>query len=81
MAWRVLDSGDQVWSVQAAAEMRPDAKVWQLVLSFRARDAAAGPQSFWAAYPLESSSKSSLFKAADRLTDEAIREVLAQHLA
>ncbi len=79
MTWRVLDNGSEVWHVQAAAEMRADLKTWQLVLSFRARDPIGEPRSFWAPYPLESHSKSGLFKAADRLSDEAIREVLAQH--
>ena len=81
MAWRVVDNGDEVWHVQAAAEMRADVKVWQLVLSFRSKQAKAEPRSFWAPYPLESSSKSSLFQAADRLSDDAIREVLVQHLS
>ena len=81
MAWRVLDNGDEVWHVQAAAEMRPDVKVWQLVLSFRSKQAEREPRSFWATYPLESSSKSSLFQAADRLSDESIREILVQHIS
>ncbi len=81
MAWRVLDNGGEVWHVQAAAEMRPDIKVWQLVLSFRVRDTGREPGSFWATYPLEASSKSSLFQAADRLTDDALREVLVEHLS
>ena len=81
MAWRVLDNGDEVWHVQPAAEMRADVRVWQLVLSFRSKQAASEPRAFWATYPLESSSKSSLFQAADRLSDDAIREVLVQHLS
>ena len=81
MAWRVLDSGGEVWHVQVAAEMRPDIKLWQLVLSFRVRDAGREPESFWATYPLEATSKSSLFQAADRLTDDALREVLVEHLS
>lgn len=81
MAWRVLDNGDQVWHVQPAAEMRANVNLWQLVLSFRSKQAASEPRAFWAAFPLESSSKSSLFQAADRLSDDAIREVLVQHLS
>jgi hypothetical protein len=80
MTWRVVDNKGEEWHVQAAAEMRPDVKVWQLVLAFRARGADRQPRSFWAPYPLESSSKSSLFQAADRLSDDAIRQVLVQHL-
>jgi hypothetical protein len=81
MPWRVIDSGGEVWHVHPAAEMRQDAKLWQLTLSFRAKDPQREPKAFWAAFPLESSSKSSLFQAADRLSDEAIKEVLAQHLS
>ncbi len=79
MAWRVIDTGDEVWHVQPAAEMRADVKVWQLMLSFRAKKTGGEPHAFWAQYPLESSSKSSLFQAADRLSDEALKAVLAQH--
>ncbi len=81
MAWRVLDTGDEVWHVQAAAEMRADVKVWHLVLSFRSKQTKREPRAFWAPYPLEASSKSSLFQAADRLPDEAIREILSQHIS
>lgn len=80
MAWRITDNEGKVWQVRAAAEMRSDVKVWRLVLSFRAT-VPGEPRSFWAPYPLEASSKSSLFQAADRLPDEAIRQVLVQHLS
>lgn len=81
MAWRVIDTGDEVWHVQPAAEMRADATTWQLTLSFRVRDSDREPRAFWASFPLESASKSSLFKAADRLTNDALKEVLVQHLS
>lgn len=81
MPWKVIDTGEEVWHVQPAAEMRADVKVWQLMLSFRAADSERQPRAFWAPFPLESSSKSSLFQAADRLSDESIKEVLSQHLA
>jgi hypothetical protein len=81
MAWRVIETGEEVWHVQPAAEMRPDAKLWQLTLSFRAAKSEREPQSFWASYPIESYSKSSLFQAADRLTNDTLREVLVQHLS
>ncbi len=81
MAWRVIDADGEVWHVDPAAEMRANVKMWQLMLSFRAKNAEREPRRFWAPYPLESSSKSSLFKAADRLSNEAIKEVLSEHLA
>jgi hypothetical protein len=61
--------------------MRPDARMWQLTLSFRAARTDREPRTFWASFPLESASKSSLFQAADRLTNDTLREVLVQHLA
>ena len=81
MAWRVIETGDEVWHVRPAAEMRPDARTWQLTLSFRAADATREPRQFWASYPLDSSSKSSLFQAADRLPTDALREILVQHIS
>jgi len=81
MAWRVIETGEEVWHVQPAAEMRPDAQMWQLTLSFRTAKTDREPRSFWASYPLESNSKSSLFQAADRLTNDNLKEVLAQHVA
>jgi hypothetical protein len=81
MAWRVIDTGQEVWHVQPAAEMRPNASSWQLTLSFRATKTEREPRSFWTSYPLESNSKSSLFQAADRLTNDTLKEVLAQHLS
>jgi hypothetical protein len=81
MAWRVIETAEEVWHVQPAAEMRPDAKLWQLTLSFRAAKSEREPRSFWASYPIESYSKSSLFQAADRLTNDTLREVLVQHLS
>ena len=81
MAWRVLENGEDVWHVQAAAEKRPESKVWQLVLAFRQKDVESEPHRFWAPYPLEADSKSSLYQAADRLSDDAIREILVRHLS
>ena len=81
MVWRVIDAEGHRWNVHPAAEMRPNVRMWQLMLSFRATDAEQEPRTLWAAYPMESSSKSSLFEAAERLTDEALKEILAQHLS
>jgi len=80
MAWRVIDTAGETWHVQAAAERRADTNLWQLSLSFRASNAAQRP-AIWAQYPLESMSKSSLFHAADRITDEALKQVLVEHIS
>ncbi len=80
MPWRVIATEGGVWHVQPAAERRPDAKLWQLVLAFRAVDSDAEPRTFWASYPIESASKSAVFAQADRIPDEALRRVLAKHV-
>ncbi len=80
MAWRVIATEGEVWHVQAAAERRANVNLWQLMLSFRAANAGGQPRTFWAPYPLESVSKSSLFLQADRIPDEALRAVLEQHI-
>ncbi len=79
MAWRVIDIEDEVWHVQAAAERRPDGTRWHLTLSFRCYQGDRKSNAFWATYPLESGSKTSLFALADRIRDDELREVLAQH--
>jgi hypothetical protein len=80
MAWRVIATNNEVWHVQAAAERRANGQLWQLMLSFRTTETDCPRKNFWAPYPLECVSKSSLFLQADRITDEALREVLEQHI-
>ena len=79
MAWRVVDAAGEKWQVQPAAERRANAQFWQLILSFRANSPER--RAFWAPFPIESMSKSSLFYQAERISDEALRDVIAQHLA
>ncbi len=80
MAWRILSREGEVWHVHPAAERRANQATWQLMLSFR--NSTQGPRrSFWASFPLESSSKSSLFLQAERIPDEALQELLSQHLS
>ena len=79
MAWRTIETEDEVWNVQAAAERRSDVNLWQLSLSFRCQDGERKSSSFWATYPLESVSKSSLFALADRIEDAELRRVLDEH--
>lgn len=81
MAWRILSREGEVWHVQPAAERRANQATWQLMLSFRARTSDERSRAFWASYPLESSSKSSLFMQAERIPDEALHEVLSRHLS
>ena len=83
MSWRVIAHGDQVWHVDAVAERHANTAAWQLVLSFRvaASEPLAGRRSFWTPYPLEATSKSSLFNQAERIPDAALTELLAERLA
>ncbi|MFQ5704511.1 MAG: hypothetical protein ACE5HT_10875 [Gemmatimonadales bacterium] len=81
MAWRVIDTDGELWHVYVAAERRANANLWQLALSFRTARAEKGQGPIWAQFPLEAVSKSSLFRAAERISDEALRELLAQHIS
>lgn len=79
MAWRVIDTDGELWHVQAAAERRADANIWQLALSFRT--AGSDASAIWAQFPLEAVSKSSLYRAAENISDDALKELLAQHIS
>jgi hypothetical protein len=94
MSWRVIAHGDQVWHVDAVAERHANTAAWQLVLSFRAASeppAGRGGEggggregrrrSFWTAYPLEATSKASLYIQAERISDAALSQLLAERLA
>jgi hypothetical protein len=80
MSWRVIAHGDQVWHVDAVAERRANTSAWQLVLSFRAASKGRGA-SFLTPYPLEATSKSSLFIQAERIPNAALSQLLAERLA
>ncbi|OLD03204.1 MAG: hypothetical protein AUI99_04850 [Gemmatimonadetes bacterium 13_1_40CM_3_69_22] len=66
--------------MDAVAERPANTEAWQLVLSFRAASERAG-RSFWTLYPLEATSKSSLFIQAERIPDTALSQLLAERLA
>jgi len=76
----VIAHGDQVWHVDALAERPANTEAWQLVLSFRSASGRPG-RSFWTLYPLEATSKSSLFIQAERITDAVLSQFLAERLA
>jgi hypothetical protein len=80
MAWRVIDTDGETWNVQAAAERRADNRLWQLSVSFRSRDSQRADGAIWATYPLEAASKSCLFQAADRISDDALKDLLVQKI-
>lgn len=76
MPWRVIAHGEQVWHVDVVAERRAHTEAWQLVLAFRAASEQPRRRSFWTPYPLEATSKSSLFIQADRIPDTALARLL-----
>jgi hypothetical protein len=76
MAWRVIETDENVWHVQPAAERRGDQTIWQLMLSFRQKK-EENPSVFWAPFPIESSSKSALFSRAEGISDEDLRSLIA----
>lgn len=82
MPWRVIAHGDKVWHVDAVAERRANTQSWQLVLTFRAAsEPPRGHPAVWTPYPLEATSRSSLFIQAERIPDAALARVLAERLA
>lgn len=80
MAWRVIDTDGETWHVQAAAERRADTDTWQLSVSFRSKGNNREQGAIWATYPLEAASKSGLFMAADRISDDALKDLLVQQI-
>jgi len=78
MAWRIVEHGNRRWSVTVAAERRANSAQWNLVFSFRC--VSTERQSFWATYPLSSSSKAALFAQAENLSNEALTAFLSEHL-
>jgi hypothetical protein len=76
----VIAYGDQVWHVDAVAERPANTQAWQLVLSFRTAERPRG-RAVWTLYPLEATSKSSLFIQAERIPDAALSQLLAERLA
>ena len=81
MAWRVIAYGDDVWHVDALAERRAHTEAWQLVLTFRTASERLGSSAFWAAFPLEATSKSALFIQAERIRDRDLSRVLEERLS
>lgn len=78
MSWRVISHADQTWHVQPAAERRANQSLWQLMFSFRTT-VGGERRAFWASYPIEATSKSSLFVQAEKISDDALRDLLCQH--
>ena len=78
MAWRVVEHGNRRWSVTIAAERRANSAQWNLVFSFRC--ASTQRRSFWATYPISSSSKAALFAQAEKLSNEALTALLSEVL-
>jgi hypothetical protein len=78
MPWRVVEHAERRWHVTPAAERRANSPQWTLVFSFRC--SAPDQRSFWVTYPLSSPSKAALFAQADRIPDDALMAILAEHV-
>ena len=78
MAWREVTLGGTRWYVSPMAERVAHANAWRLVLSYRAL--AEHRKSVCAAYPLESTSKATLYAQAERIPTEKLAEVLAERI-
>lgn len=81
MAWRVIAHGNEVWHVDALAERRAHTEAWQLVLTFRAASDRLRAASFLTPFPLEATSKSSLFIQAERIKDRDLSRLLEERLS
>lgn len=80
MAWREITVHGGIWKVHPAAERRPYANAWQLMLSFSSCD-EADPTRFWAPYPIQADSRTSLFVQAERIEDDELRALVTEHAA
>jgi len=78
MAWRVVEHADRRWHVTVAAERRANAAQWTLVFSFRA--VPPEQRTFWITHPLTSLSRAALFAQAERMTNEDLAAILAEHI-
>jgi hypothetical protein len=78
MAWRVVQFGDERWTISPAAERRPDRQEWQLAFLFR--EAGQRARSLWATYPAASASKAQLFARAEHIPDDQLTALLSERL-
>jgi hypothetical protein len=78
MVWRVVEHDDRRWNVSILAERRGSSPQWTLVFSFRPVDQGQGP--LWATSPLTSTSKATLFAQAEKLSEDTLAAILAEHL-
>ena len=76
----MIAHGDQVWHVDVVVERPTNAAAWQLVLSFRAAAERSRGRAICTIYPLEATSKTSLFIQAERIPNTALSELLAERL-
>ena len=78
MSWREVVIGDLRWRVSPVVERLGDSPSWRLVLNCRADNGHR--RSVWAHTGLHSSSRSDLYAQADRLSDDRVAAVLAEHI-
>jgi hypothetical protein len=74
----VVEHADRRWHVTVAAERRANAAQWTLVFSFRA--VPPEQRTLWITHPLTSLSRAALFAQAERMTNEDLAAILAEHI-
>jgi len=82
MSWRVIAHGDQVgmW-MRSPSGTRIRRLAVGVVVRAATESLPGRRRSFWTPYPLEATSKSSLFIQAERIPDAALSQLLAERLS
>jgi hypothetical protein len=78
MSWREVIVGEHRWRVSPVVERLGDSPSWRLVLNCRPDHGTR--RTVWAQTDLRSSSRSDLYAQADRLSDDRVAAVLAEHI-
>jgi hypothetical protein len=76
MAWRTVSHHGRTWDVRPVAERRSGIADWQLVFGFRPTGDSAPGGTRWALTEFTGRDKPSLFKRADRVTDDDLVALL-----
>ena len=79
MAWRVVEHGRPSLE-RDGRRGAPTPTRRNGIWSSRFGASSTERQSFWATYPLSSSSKAALFAQAEKLSNEALTAFLSEHL-
>jgi len=83
MSWRVIAHGTRfgMWMRSPSGTRIRPLGSWCCRFAPRLSRSRVGRRSFWTPYPLEATSKSSLFIQAERIPDAALSQLLAERLS